>query len=81
MKLTDEQCDEFRRLPCSFNDMVRAIYSDGYKAGMIRAVAVCMAEHDGYELMPHEKDAYIEAYQEGCVDCEQAIRAEAEKET
>ena len=28
-KLTDEQCDEFRRLQMSFNDMVRAIYEAG----------------------------------------------------
>ena len=27
--LTDEQCDEFRRLPGTFNDMVRAIYEAG----------------------------------------------------
>ena len=27
--LTDDQCDEFRRLPVSFNDMVRAIYCAG----------------------------------------------------
>ena len=27
--LTDEQCAEFRRLPVSFNDMVRAIYEAG----------------------------------------------------
>ena len=27
--ITDEQCDEFRRLPGSFNDMVRAIYRAG----------------------------------------------------
>lgn len=27
--LTDEQCDAFRRLPGSFNDMVRAIYRAG----------------------------------------------------
>jgi hypothetical protein len=27
--LTDEQCNEFRRMPCSFNDMVRAIYNAG----------------------------------------------------
>lgn len=27
--LTDEQCNEFRRLPVSFNDMVRAIYNAG----------------------------------------------------
>ena len=29
MRLTDKQCDEFRRLPCSFNDMVRAIHEAG----------------------------------------------------
>lgn len=28
--LTDEQCDEFRRTPGTFNDMVRAIYDAGY---------------------------------------------------
>ena len=27
--LTDDQCAEFRRLPGSFNDMVRAIYEAG----------------------------------------------------
>lgn len=27
--LTDEQCNEFRRLPGSFNDMVRAIHEAG----------------------------------------------------
>jgi len=27
--LTEEQCDEFRRLPGTFNDMVRAIYEAG----------------------------------------------------
>ena len=27
--LTDDQCDKFRRLPVSFNDMVRAIYEAG----------------------------------------------------
>lgn len=31
MALTDEQCDEFRRLRCSFRDMVRAIYVAGQK--------------------------------------------------
>lgn len=29
MMLTDEQCNEFRRLPLSFNDMVRAIHGAG----------------------------------------------------
>lgn len=32
MMLTDEQCDEFRRLPLSFNGMVREIYKAGYEA-------------------------------------------------
>ena len=27
--LTDDQCNDFRRLPLSFNDMVRAIYNSG----------------------------------------------------
>lgn len=29
MELTDKQCNLFRALPCSFNDMVRAIYKAG----------------------------------------------------
>ena len=29
--LTEEQCEYFRRMPCSFNDMVRAIYEAGAK--------------------------------------------------
>lgn len=29
VELTDDQCDEFRRLPLSFRDMVRAIYAAG----------------------------------------------------
>ena len=32
--LTDEQCNEFRVLRCSFNDMVRAIYKAGYEHGI-----------------------------------------------
>lgn len=32
-ELTEAQCDEFRRLNCSFNDMVRAIHEAGWKAG------------------------------------------------
>lgn len=30
-RLTDDECDEFRRLPVNFNDMVRAAYNAGYK--------------------------------------------------
>jgi len=29
MSLTDEMCDEFRRKPCSFNDMIRHAYNAG----------------------------------------------------
>ena len=28
-ELTDSQCDGFRRLPCNFNDMIRAAYNSG----------------------------------------------------
>lgn len=32
MKLTDEQCDSFRRHPGSFNDIIRAVYAAGAKS-------------------------------------------------
>ena len=32
-RLTDDQCNEFRRLPGSFNDMVRKIYEAGRMTG------------------------------------------------
>jgi hypothetical protein len=32
MMLTDTQCDEFRRMPGSFNDMVREIYAAGQES-------------------------------------------------
>ena len=51
-----------------------------FKAGMMRAAARCWQEHEGYELGPKEKDPYIEGYHAGCTDCENAIRAESEKE-
>ena len=31
-ELTDAQCDEFRRAPLSFNDMLRAVYRAGTDA-------------------------------------------------
>lgn len=39
--LTDEQCNEFRSLPVSFNDMVRAIHADGYAQALKDAAEVC----------------------------------------
>lgn len=46
--LTDEQCNEFRGLPCSFNDMVRAIHADGYAQALKDAAAICLSvnSHD-----------------------------------
>jgi len=35
--LTDEECSQFRKLPCGFNDMVRAIYAAGWTDGAIDA--------------------------------------------
>jgi hypothetical protein len=35
-ELSDEQCMYYRRLPCSFNDMVRAIYKAGQEAAEVR---------------------------------------------
>ena len=37
--LTDEQCNEFRRMPLSFNDMVRAIYEAGLASMQAEAPA------------------------------------------
>jgi hypothetical protein len=31
--LTDKQCDEFRRLPMSLNNMMREIFKAGFRAG------------------------------------------------
>ena len=38
-ELTDDECSAFRRLPCGFNDMVRAIYKAGWEdhAALIRS--------------------------------------------
>ena len=38
--LSDEECDEFRRMPLSFNDMVRAIYSSGYSRAKIEGAEI-----------------------------------------
>jgi len=42
--LTDEQCDEFRRMPCSFNDMIRA----AYRAGQVEMRERAAKEVDGW---------------------------------
>lgn len=37
-QLTEEQCEEFRRMPGSFNEMVRAIYRAGFYKGALAAL-------------------------------------------
>lgn len=53
--LTDEQCNEFRRLPMSFNDMVRAIYEAGRasKAAEYADVppATILTEHEMRDML------------------------------
>lgn len=48
-ELTDEQCDELRRLPGSFNDMIRKVHEYGRMTGATEAVEVLldMVEPDG----------------------------------
>lgn len=36
--LTDEECDKLRRLPGSFNDMLRAVHYGGYMKGAQEAI-------------------------------------------
>lgn len=38
--LTDDQCDRLRRLPLSFNDMVRAIHALGQRSALIKAAGI-----------------------------------------
>lgn len=64
MNLTDKQCDEFRRMPGSFNDMVRAIYAAGRKAGLEEALSALPQSGVGH---------YI--YEKALTDCAAAIRA------
>lgn len=33
-RLTDEECWEFRKLPMTFNDMIRNVYEWGYNKAM-----------------------------------------------
>ena len=41
LMLTDDQCDEFLRLPLSFKDMVRAIYQAGRTDALEEAAKAC----------------------------------------
>lgn len=39
--LSDEQCDEFRRLPTSFNAMIRTVYIAGIRREREACAKVC----------------------------------------
>ena len=39
--LTDDQCNKFRSMNLSFNDMVREIYRNGYNTGLEVAALKC----------------------------------------
>lgn len=43
-RLTDEQCNEFRRMRGSFNDMVNGIFEAGRMTGAQESVEVCRDE-------------------------------------
>ena len=57
--LTDEQCSDFRRLPLSFNDMVRAIHDAGQKHALENA-ANKFDGTDGYNWVA--ADGYANAF-------------------
>ena len=73
MMLTDEQCDEFRRLPLSFNDMVRAIYSAGQKDMRERAANRCLVEAKSDELCYQNSG---NSYNEGGMDTSYLLEEE-----
>ncbi len=57
MKLSDEKYDVFRRLPTSFNDMIRAAFEAGHTAG----------RSDAYiEIMDMAKEKLLIAGLEQC---------------
>lgn len=74
--LTDEQCNEFRGLPVSFNDMVRAIHADGYAKALKDAAAAC--ERVGDEYTERERFKCLEMRSDaetGAASCAAAILA------
>lgn len=71
--LTDEQCDEFRRLPVSFNDMVRAIHKAGHAAG--RKAALLRAAERAHEYSTWGGSNFEQWF----LKLEAELRAEAEK--
>jgi hypothetical protein len=76
MKLTDEQCNEFRRLPLGFNDMVRAIYNAGADNAYERAAQACESEAMPFEDTGSEDHKSYDMIYNGAIrDAVKSIRA------
>lgn len=59
-ELTDDQCDEFRRMPASFRDMVRAIHKAGFYQGTLTATTL---------LQPFVQDVADQLGEDECNNC------------
>lgn len=57
--LTDEQCRDFRRMACSFNDMVRAIYQSGFDKAKRQALGI-MIDCDDIKCPQNEMISCVE---------------------
>jgi len=57
--LTDEMCDKFRRMPCSFNDMIRHAYKSGAdsRTAEVERLETALAE---LGVMPAEARSGVE---------------------
>ena len=58
-RLTDEQCNAFRRLPLNFNDMVRAIHQAGHEASPSTAALDWLETNEmDVQFYPGEQDRH-----------------------
>lgn len=65
-QLTDEQCDEFRRMPCDLRDMIRAVYKVGFYKGGLATLA---------KIDPQLDDAIAQLSPDECNNCDLASLA------
>lgn len=81
--MTDDQCNEFRRLPCNFNDMVRAIWQAAMAHERDECAKVCeersrwIADVIVPELSPEFRgaDSFANGSWQEAEMCAAAIRA------
>ena len=62
--LSDDKCDEFRRLPGTFNTMIRAVHDDGKKQALQAAISeFCTVRwYDGDILIDRKDTALSEIW-------------------